>query len=156
MIRASVALLLLTAPAVAQGVSPGETPLGITEIVEQFGRACVKTLPEFSAAPDVLRDQGFVQNPATTTWFHQTLNLSFKLTPPKGGDQCSMVFVSKEDPDAIGLALAISSGGTTVYLDPDSALAKAHREDDVRFFFEAGANYQGDQYYHAILIAAGQ
>ncbi len=153
---AALAMLLSLAPAQAQLVSPGETPVTIEQAIAQFSRACVDTLPEFTAAPAMLADQGFIQNPDTSTWFHQTLNLSIKLTPPLGGDQCSIVFASTADPDAIGLALVVVMGSTTVFLDPDSAITKGHREDGVRFFFDAGPLYEGDQYYHAVMITADQ
>lgn len=98
---------------VVSATSPDTPVLGTQSVpgrtaVEMFAAICLDTAPSFRGAPAVLQANSFVQNPATGTWYHPTLNLSAHIS-----DDCSMVFGSTDEPGPLLMALGIITGAAS-------------------------------------------
>ena len=79
------------------------------ETVELFSQVCLDTAPDFANAPIVLDALPVQRNFDTGTYFHETLNLSFKLISRDDVEICSMVMASDDDPVPAILNAAQSS-----------------------------------------------
>lgn len=93
-------------------VGPGMQAVGATEAMALKDAMCTGTAPIKAAAAN-----GFALNTNYRTYFHQTLNLSVKLT--KSG--CSLVFYS-EDPEQNVRANLLQANGSEVKVSEIGAL----------------------------------
>jgi hypothetical protein len=156
---------LTPAPQAAAAATPplGTAPVPLQAAVDFFGATCGLTGPRFESAPAFLQNNAFAQNPATGTWYHPTLTLSFKIT-----DECSMVLGVQEEPFVIPIVLAqaaLVSGGA----DPDGDFtvgteasadivvsegdesATSRRPDGLVATIERTRLLGGQTYYHAVM-----
>ncbi len=94
---ATLALLAAcTTPPANPNAGPGATLASPQEAGTLFAQVCVANLPQFRSAPATLARLPFTQNSTTSTYYHNTLNLSVNLAQ---GD-CSMVFFSNDSTPA--------------------------------------------------------
>lgn len=136
-------------PATTSSAVPGPTLVGVSQAVKYFGDVCVDNAPGFANAPAALAAPTFAQNPATTTYFHRQLNMSFKLIRERGGLTCSMVFVSGADAEDLGLALAFrSSRQGQIGADPETGIVAADGPGGTAMAFFPLDN---SNYYRAVL-----
>ncbi len=77
-------------------VLPGATDVDPVVALDMYRRICTDTAPSFSGAADVLSTLPFKQHPTTGTYFHQSINMSFKIVVTPTLDQCSMVIGSRK------------------------------------------------------------
>ena len=144
-----------TASKAAEGaeVQPGPANVDMVSAVSLFDRVCAKTAPRFSGAPKALASLPVRQHPDTGTFYHQNLNLSFKVTVGRG---CSMVFVSKERPGTLALAFGstLSSDGN-VSMDPstNNSFAKGPAGTEMNFITRKSAG-RGARYF-VVSLATG-
>jgi hypothetical protein len=138
-------------------VRPGIAPVSIQNAISMFGSICVKTAPNFHNAAVLMKPPSFVQNSATSTYFHQNLNLSIKLIPGPGGGSCSMEFVSYAKPIELGLALTListqgdSKGQAVIGVNPMmGAIVTKARGGTVMTFIPTG-RMNGQGHYLATL-----
>lgn len=96
-----------------------------------FAHACIKTRPDFRGMPNALVGQPWVQNSATSTYFHQKQNLSLKVH----GAECSMVFAAPDGDESVVERLAT---GTAVALKqpapPGITLTSRVEADGLRYY----------------------
>jgi hypothetical protein len=101
-VEGPVAAVITNVP-VDPNVKPGPTAVSLVDATMMFDRVCVSHYPDLKASEAEIRKMPFRQA-STGTWFHQQLDLSFKLIPERRA--CSLVFGSREDPMQLALALA--------------------------------------------------
>ncbi|MGB5557049.1 MAG: hypothetical protein WBN04_03450 [Paracoccaceae bacterium] len=140
-----------TAAASAPGseVGPGPAAVDAVSASKLFNDVCGKTAPSFRKAPAVMAELPFRQNTATGTYYHQSLDLSFKLLPKR----CSMVFGSVERSSMLGLAMATSTGANEASFDPISGAATSNGPKGTSLEFQPVAELKGRAMYRAVLIA---
>ncbi len=90
---------------------PGTASVEPADAALLFASVCAETGASHDAASAQLATLPFRQNSRTGTWYHQNLNLSFKLVTDGGGQACSMVVGAKSDPT---LMLAATASGNPV------------------------------------------
>ena len=90
-------------PQVSAAAGPGAELVPASQATKLFTQVCARTEPSFSAAPARLGG-AYAQNVSTGTYFHQQLNLSFKINA-NGQNGCSMVFRSGDASAAVRASL---------------------------------------------------
>jgi hypothetical protein len=146
-VEGPVAAVITNIP-VDPNVKPGPNAVRLTEATALFDKVCVSHYPNLKASEAEIRKMPFKQ--ATTgTWFHQTLDLSFKLIPERRA--CSLVFGSREDPMQLALAMAaqatrnqemgFSLSGQTMTKGPAGST----------FEFSPTSRTSNRTYFHAVL-----
>jgi len=76
-------------------VGPGPSPATPKQAGVLFAQICIATLPNFEGAAAKLSAPPFKQNSTTGTYYHQQINLSFKLMKEDGKPVCSLVYGAK-------------------------------------------------------------
>lgn len=74
-------------PKTSVNAGPGSRPATRNSAVALFTDVCVATAPTFADAPAVLAKKPVLQNANTGTYYHQTYDMSVKITP----SGCSIV-----------------------------------------------------------------
>lgn len=140
-----------TTPVARGPVDVGSTPLSLSQAATFWTNICVETQPTFRAAPEALAARGFVQNPSTGTYFHQQLDLSFKLIGTGRDTLCSMVFVSIETPSVLGITLASgSTAGGEIGIDRASGATTTNTRTG-EMLFRPGTVQDGKTFYRAVM-----
>lgn len=125
-------------------------------IAQMFGTYCAQTLPDFSDAEKRLRTGPFSQAD-TGTFYHDTLNLSFKLFEDTQTRSCSMVFVSDSDASTLGVlfgtSMAVETDGADISLNPKTGEATLPLPGGGLFVFYPGRQVQNQTYYRAVVQA---
>lgn len=103
-----VRMMVAGAPS-APDADPGEQLPTAAAAGTLFANVCLATAPSFVAAPLALLTEPFTQNSTTGTYYHDNLNLSFKLIDEGGRLRCSLVFAAAGDPDAVYTAFVAAA-----------------------------------------------
>ncbi|WP_126974940.1 hypothetical protein [Frigidibacter oleivorans] len=116
-----------------------------------FNDVCGDTGAKPAAAKAVLAKLPVTQHPETGTYYHQNLDLSFKLVKEGSHDVCSMVFGSRSELSSIGLMLAAGSAakGAPVGMDPDTGEIEAKAAKGGTLYFAPINQQNGRKYYRA-------
>ncbi len=88
-------------------VGTGEPDMLTTGLL--FQSVCGETLPRFRRAERILENRGFVRNPDTGTYYHQSINLSFRIGTANGSPVCSMVAIGRSIDDTMPLSIAVAA-----------------------------------------------
>lgn len=91
---------------VSANAGPGPNDATPAQAAALFRQVCVDTVPSHAKARTALAALPFVQRQSTGTYYHNSLNLSFKLIADGPTPVCSLVFGATSDPTA-----AIKSAG---------------------------------------------
>lgn len=137
-------------PNASATVRPGPEPVSIDAAIMLFEQVCISHYPDLKASEGAVRRLPFAQLPATGTYYHQKLDLSFKFIPEKRA--CSLVFGSREDPVQLAMMFgAVVSNGTSASIDMQGH-AMASGPKGSRFEFGPTSKAGGRTYYHAVLF----
>jgi hypothetical protein len=104
-VEGPVAAVITNVP-VDPNVKPGPNTVSLVEATTLFDQVCVSHYPNLKASEAEIRKLPFKQA-STGTWFHQKLDLSFKVMTERRA--CSLIFGSREDPMQLALAMAAES-----------------------------------------------
>jgi hypothetical protein len=98
---------------VATGIGPGSRTPDINTAARLFADVCGKTGGDLELAQVALQRLPVRLNQVSDIWYHQRLNLSFKLIPGRR-PLCSFVSAADDNPElfAAGLIVAGASGGS--------------------------------------------
>ncbi|NSX55059.1 hypothetical protein [Parasulfitobacter algicola] len=98
-------LMALTActPQVDRNAGPGIDFVSPGRAAALYKQVCVSNATNFENVPAVLAQMPFRQEPESGIYYHQDLNLSFRLGKSKNSDFCGMVWASV-DPENANLA----------------------------------------------------
>ena len=99
-------------------VGPGSEPVTARAATAMFQNVCVDTAPDFAAAPGRLTALQFRPHPRTGTFYHDRMNLSFKVFTQDGHRICSIVFAPRDDLRQTARMLAASGRGLAVAVSP--------------------------------------
>jgi hypothetical protein len=121
-----------TSTPVSSNAGPGPQDATPAEAATLFRQVCVETVPSHAKARAAIATLPFVQRRSTGTYYHRSLNLSFKLITDAGTPICSLVF-----------------GATS---DPTAAIKAAGNKAGVRVWIEDNA-HDGYSLYHAVASA---
>ncbi len=142
----------------AETVKPGSKQVDPVSASSLFSQVCVKTYPNISAATTELGKLPFTQNPRTKTYYHHTLDLSFKLTKASDVQACSMVFGST-DKNGLEHGILMSakvhaagiSNGTQIGLDAGTGTSIVPLKNNGTFVFLKKAEAGNRGYYNAVV-----
>jgi len=133
-------------------VGPGSVPVDLLTATTLFQRVCVDTAPGFQTAPQAISGLPFTYNTRSEIYYHDTLNLSFKLVPSPRGTICSMVLFSNEQAGVLAIAMGVAaSGDGNIGIDPASGASTANGPAGTRFVFEQRGVSDGVAFYNASL-----
>jgi hypothetical protein len=137
---------------------PGTAPLSLKTSSLLFQEICVKPFRSKTKFQKAVGNNGFEADPETGTFYDHKRNVSFKWIANSGKPVCSMVFVSKEKPEELGLALAIgsaagNSGSADIQLDPNTHATRTQSHGNSTMNFTPESRINGEQYYRATLAA---
>lgn len=117
----------------ASNIGPGPQSVSADRAAAYFTSMCDAADRGRSSLEAVAAQNGFAQNSATSTYYHQKEDLSIKLV----GSSCSIVFTSKDDPSRVVATMSAAS----------ATLRKVSAEyagfQDGRHYFRAGAEVKG-------------
>lgn len=82
----------------------GTTPVDLNWVRSMFHLMCYKVFPDPAAHEEELASAHFTRDPATGTYFHSSLQMSFRFD-----DNCSMVFNARNNTDAIEYLYALAT-----------------------------------------------
>ena len=140
MTRSALSLIaLLFLPACVSGTpvsttaAPGAQDTNPQEAGRIFAAMCINTLPDYAGAAEAAAAFPLTQSASTGTYFHNSQNLSFKLT----GDSCSMVAgTASSDPVAFIVDTMRSASDAATYLDADVTIGERMGPDG-KFYLTA-------------------
>ncbi len=95
--------------AAASNVGPGPNEPDSAMAMGLFRQVCLDTGVDLAKARKVVEAGPYRQNSGTGTYYHSSLDLSFRLRPEGGKPVCSMVIGTSESPSSIAL-LAAATG----------------------------------------------
>jgi hypothetical protein len=131
-----VRMMVAGAPS-APDAGPGERLPTATAAGTLFANVCLATAPSFVAAPLALFTEPFTQNSTTGTYYHNSLNLSFKLIDNGGSLRCSLVFAAAGDPE-------------TVYATFVAAADAQVPQSNALIVFEVRERFADGSYFHVV------
>ena len=114
-------------PAGSSQVGPGARKADVVDASVMFRRVCVVTAPDMAAAKRELSKMPFVQNSATGTYYHQALDLSFKVRKEGGQTVCSMVLGTTRSPASVELTMIAAGQGGKADISVQSGLRNGGR-----------------------------
>jgi hypothetical protein len=129
--------MVVEGAATAPDAGPGQTLTTASAAGKLFAEVCLATAPSFVAAPLALSVQPFTQNSTTGTYYHNSLNLSFKLLDRDSGLACSLVFAAAGEPDQTYAAFV------------ESAEARFPQANAI-VQFEVSERFADASYYHVV------
>ncbi len=145
-----------TATSTPTAVGPGPYAVNVIDAAVMFGRVCAQSYPSLSKARAAVLELPFVQDPRTGTYFHQNLDLSFKLTDSSGAKFCSMVFGSKEkDSTLVGITVAtsvptfIKGASDSLVVGETDGSVTVRVSNSSNFFVQPTIRSNGRNYYAA-------
>jgi len=122
-VLAGVAVLGLAAcePPSAPNAYAGEASVPAANAGGLFQQVCVVNQNQLAEAPKVLGQLPFTRNSTEDIYYHNTFNLSFKLTSQPAGAICSMVW-SSTDNAGTNRATILSVAPGAVFRDVNNGL----------------------------------
>lgn len=122
-VLAAVAGLGLAAcePPSSPNAFAGETSAPAANAGGLFQQVCVANQNQLAEAPKLLAQLPFTRNSTEDIYYHNTFNLSFKLTAQPAGALCSMVWSSPNDAGT-NRATILSVAPGAVFRDVDNGL----------------------------------
>ncbi len=129
MIRLAIPLAALVVLAACEPPSSPDAAAGATGVPAAnaaglFRQVCLANQTELAEVPKTLVQLPFTRNTSDDVYYHNDLNLSFKLTPQTGGTICSMVW-SSADNAGTNRATILSIAPDALFRDNGAGLLSA-------------------------------
>ena len=133
-------------------VGPATTPAGAAEAGALFRQVCLAHAPAFGGSAAALRGGPF-RRAATDVWYHDSLNLSFKLITVDGQPACSLVFASDDGFATLADAIVgpVGASGPDNQIVRADTIAGAAGPAGTSVFLYADGTINGARYFRALL-----
>lgn len=102
----------------------GEATLAAGNAAGLFQQVCIVNQAMLSEAPKTMVNLPFTRNSTEDVYYHNELDLSFKLTPQGGGVICSMVWTSDSN-TGVNRATIMSIAPDALFRETDGQMSAA-------------------------------
>ncbi|MBW6418993.1 hypothetical protein [Celeribacter sp. PS-C1] len=125
-----------TSPTTSGPVAPSSKSVDLTGAVTLFQSVCLDGAASPAKAKAAIDGLPMRQHPETGTYYHNSLNLSFKLIQDDGVSTCSMVFASRDPAGQLAIAFsAAAQSDSSIKVDVASGYAEANGPKGTKFTF---------------------